>query len=163
MDYFEELCRWTDCKVTVLANGRAAVIEPADDSESAWMLFQEVVEEIQDELGGDPNFEVEPHPHVRGLPGRPGRPVYDEVKGHEGCVGVGRGTEPQEKTRRLLGVVWLLCRGSNSEQVPLYRTAISTPHRLECASRSSAVCGWPFAVARPGLLGTPGLPAAAYG
>jgi hypothetical protein len=80
MDYFEELCRWTDCKVTVLANGRAAVIEPADDSESAWMLFQEVVEEIQDELGDDPNFEVQPHPHMRGLRGRPGRPVYDEVR-----------------------------------------------------------------------------------
>ena len=51
----------------------------------------------------------------------------------------------------------LLCHGSNSGKVPLYRTTILTPHRLECASRSSAVCGWPLAVARPGLLGTPGL------
>ena len=45
------------------------------------MLLQEIVEEIQDELGGDPNFEVRPHPQdMRGLPGRPGRPVYDEVR-----------------------------------------------------------------------------------
>jgi len=81
MEYFEKLCRWTDCRVTVLANGCAAVIEPADDSESAWILFQEIVEEVQDELGGDPNFEVRPHPQdMRGLPGRPGRPVYDEVR-----------------------------------------------------------------------------------
>jgi hypothetical protein len=55
--------------------------------------------------------------------------------------------------------VWrLLCHGSNSEKVPLCRTAILTPQRLECASRSkhglrTAV----HAAARPGLLGTPGL------
>ena len=80
MDYFEELCRWTDCNVTVLADGRGAVVKPADDSESAWILFQEVVEEIRDELGEDPNFEVRPHPqHMRDLPGRLGRPVYDQV------------------------------------------------------------------------------------
>ena len=81
MDYFVELCRWTDCKVTVLADGREVVLEPADKSESAWMLFQEIVEVIQDELGGDPSFEVEPHlQHMRDLPRRHGRPVYDLVK-----------------------------------------------------------------------------------
>jgi hypothetical protein len=81
MDYFEELCRWTDCKVTVSADGRAALLEPADDSEHAWILFQEIVEEIRDELGDDANFEVRPHPrHMRDLPGRRGRPVYDQVR-----------------------------------------------------------------------------------
>ena len=79
MEYFEKLCRWTDCRVTVLANGCAAVIEPADDSESAWILFQEIVEEIQDELGGDANFEVRPQPNLRDLPERRGRLVYDQV------------------------------------------------------------------------------------
>jgi hypothetical protein len=80
MDYFEELCRWTDCKVTVSADRRAAVLEPADDDEKAWLLFQEIVEEIQDELGGDPSFEVEPRPqHMRDLPGRRGRLVYDKI------------------------------------------------------------------------------------
>ena len=80
MEYFEELCRWTDCKVTVLANGCAAVLEPADDGESAWILFQEIVEEIQEELGGDPEFDVRPHPNMRDLPGRRGRPVYAEIR-----------------------------------------------------------------------------------
>jgi hypothetical protein len=80
MEYFEELCRWTDCKVTVLANGCAAVLEPADDGDSAWILFQEIVEEVQDELGGDPNFEVRPQPNMRDLPGRRGRPVYAEIR-----------------------------------------------------------------------------------
>jgi hypothetical protein len=81
MHYFEELCSWTDCKVTVLENGRAAVLEPTDESESAWILFQEIVEEVQAELGGDPNFEVRPHPqHMRDLPNKRGHPVYDEVR-----------------------------------------------------------------------------------
>jgi hypothetical protein len=67
MDFFEELCRWTDCKVAVSQNGRAVV------------LNQAIVERIQDELGGDPDFEVRPRPqHMRDLPGR--RLVYDEVK-----------------------------------------------------------------------------------
>ena len=79
MAFFEELCRWTDCKVAVLENGRAAVLNPADDSESAWILFQEIVEEIQEELGGDPEFDVRPHPNMRDLPGRRGRPVYNQV------------------------------------------------------------------------------------
>ncbi|MBR0796113.1 hypothetical protein JQ615_12005 [Bradyrhizobium jicamae] len=80
MEYFEELCRWTDCKVTVLANDRGAVVEPADESEDAWILFQEIVEEIQSELGSNPDFEVRAHPqHMRDLPGRRGRPVYDQV------------------------------------------------------------------------------------
>ncbi|MBR0800336.1 hypothetical protein JQ615_33705 [Bradyrhizobium jicamae] len=61
-------------------SGRGAVVEPADESEDAWVLFQEIVEEIQSELGGDPGFEVRPHPqHMRDLPGRRGRPVYDQV------------------------------------------------------------------------------------
>jgi hypothetical protein len=79
MDFFEELCRWTDCKVTVSANGRAVLLEPADDSDNAWILFQEIVEEIQDELGGDANFEVRPQPNLRDLPERRGRLVYDQV------------------------------------------------------------------------------------
>jgi hypothetical protein len=32
----------------------------------------------------------------------------------------------------------LLCHGSNSGKVPLYRTTILTPQRLECASWSSS-------------------------
>jgi virulence-associated protein VagC len=80
MDYFEELCRWTDCRVTVLAEGRAAVLTPLDDSEKAWILFQEIVEEIRDELAGDSNFEVQPHAqHRRELPGQQSRPVYDQI------------------------------------------------------------------------------------
>jgi hypothetical protein len=51
----------------------------------------------------------------------------------------------------------LLCQWSNSEKVPLYRAANSTPQWLERARRSSTVCGRPYAAARPGLLGTPGL------
>jgi hypothetical protein len=34
MDFFEELCRWTDCKVAVLAEGRSAVLE------DAWICFR---------------------------------------------------------------------------------------------------------------------------
>ena len=80
MDYFEELCRWTDCRVTMLVDGRSVMLTPLDDSESAWVLFQEIVEEIRDELGSDPNFEVRPHPkHMRDLPGRRGRLVYDQI------------------------------------------------------------------------------------
>jgi hypothetical protein len=45
------------------------------------MLLQEIVEEIQDKFGGDPNFEVHPHrQHMREPPRRLGRPVYDEVR-----------------------------------------------------------------------------------
>ena len=64
----------------MLADGREVVLEPADKSESAWMLFQEIVEEIQEELGGDPEFDVRPHPNMRDLPGRRGRPVYAEIR-----------------------------------------------------------------------------------
>jgi hypothetical protein len=43
-------------------------------------LFQEIIEEIQDELGGDPDFVVQSHPQrMRDLPGRRGRLVYDQV------------------------------------------------------------------------------------
>jgi hypothetical protein len=80
MDYFEELCRWTDCRVTVLAGGRTAVLTPLDDSENAWLLFQEIVEEIGDELAGDSNFDVRPHQqYVRELHGRRDHPVYDQI------------------------------------------------------------------------------------
>ena len=80
MDFFEELCPWTDCTVTLFPDRREAVIEPADDSESAWIRFQKIVEKIRDKLGGDPNFKVQPHPqHMRDLPERHGRPVYDQV------------------------------------------------------------------------------------
>ena len=83
------------------ANGRAALLEPADDSESAWILFQEIVEEIQDELGGDPNFEVRSHPQdMRDLPGRRGRLIYDQVVVTKDCVMAGAGTEARPECAR---------------------------------------------------------------
>jgi hypothetical protein len=78
MGYFDEFCRRTDCKVTVQVPGRSISVEPLDASDAAWDLFQDTVDEIEDELGGDPDFEVRPHvQHMRGLPGR--RKVYDVV------------------------------------------------------------------------------------
>jgi hypothetical protein len=50
-----------------------------------------------------------------------------------------------------------LCHKSNSERVLLHRTTILTPQRRKCASRSNTVWGLTVRIARPGLLGTPGL------
>jgi len=52
---------------------------------------------------------------------------------------------------------WAAVSWEQLREDSLYRTAILTPQRRECASRSSTV--WVTAVhdARPGLLGTPGL------
>jgi hypothetical protein len=62
---------------------------------------------------------------------------------------------------RCVAPVWRrLCHEGNCGKVPLCRTAISTPQRLKCASRSvehGPAKGRTDAAARPGLLGTPGL------
>jgi hypothetical protein len=51
----------------------------------------------------------------------------------------------------------LLCHRSNSVKIPLRRTAILTPQRRECAPRlEHGLRFWPYGLARPGLLGTPG-------
>lgn len=50
------------------------------------------------------------------------------------------------------------CDTGATPRILLHRTAILTPQRRECASRSSTVWGLlTVRIARPGLLGTPGL------